>query len=175
MKLNPPPPNGIGQDLEIATELDPKLMTAKLIFDGYKLFWKENGNNSEYTAFSGPADESARESTKDIGPTPQGLFAVDPTKIENLQPSDDWGSHRVKLEPYAKTVERMTNCFKLIRTGMYIHGGSAKGTHGCIELNDDSDEASFFNKLLAYGNRVEIEVKYVRARKTNYEEPACPY
>jgi hypothetical protein len=146
----------------------------RLVFDGYKLYW-QGQNPDSYTAFSGAPDESAKESTKDIGPTPQGLYAVDPAKIQNLEPSDDWGRHRVPLEPYADTVQRMKDCFKLIRTGMYIHGGEVLGTHGCIEINDDPEEERFFSKLRRYGRRIELEVRFVGARKTHYEESACPY
>jgi hypothetical protein len=146
----------------------------RLLFDGYKLYWQGSAPAS-YTAFSGPSDESLRESVKDYGPTPQGLFAVDPANIEELQPSADWGKFRVKIEPYRATVKRMTDCFPQIRTAMYIHGGSDAGTHGCIEINDDSEESSFFAKLKSYGKKIELEVKYSGDRERKYEEPACPY
>jgi hypothetical protein len=162
-------------DLVIAAEVANRAGSATLLFDGYKLYWKQTGQDADYTAFSGAADESAKESTKDIGPTPQGLFAVDPANIEEFDASDDWGTHRVKLEPYAGTVKRMSDCFKLVRTGMYIHGGTYAGTHGCIELNDDAEEAAFFGKLKAYGRKIEIEVRYKGDRQRKYEESACPY
>ena len=64
----------------------------RLIFDGYKLRWL-GSSPAEYCVFSGQADLSARESKKDLGPTPQGLFAADPANIEELEPSDDWGNN----------------------------------------------------------------------------------
>jgi hypothetical protein len=88
-----------------------------------------------------------------------------------LEPSDDWGEHRVKLEPYKATVERMKDCFKLIRTGMYIHGGNVVGSHGCIEINDDTEDESFFEKLKDYGKKIELEVSYVSDREKRYEDP----
>ena len=69
----------------------------------------------------------------------------------------------------------MRDCFNLIRTGMYIHGGSQRGTHGCIELNNDSDEKDFFARLKKYGKPIELEVRYVGEREKRYEEVRCPY
>jgi hypothetical protein len=146
----------------------------RLTFDGYVLTWHGAGGKS-FTAFSGAPDERAQESVKDVGPTPQGKYTVDPSNIEELEPSDDWGEHRVRLEPLAGTVERMKDCFKLVRSGMYIHGGSQRGTHGCIELNDDSDEKDFFARLKKYGTPIELEVKYVGDREQKYEDTRCPY
>jgi hypothetical protein len=113
------------------------------------------------------ADESAKESKKDAGPVPQGKYAVDPANIEKSPPPKEaWGNNRVMLEPYKETVDRMKDCFKVVRTNMYIHGGSDLGTIGCIELNDDKDEKDFFDRLRAYGEKIELEVKYVgKARR----------
>ena len=69
----------------------------------------------------------------------------------------------------------MEKCFKAIRTGLYIHGGKIKGTHGCIEINDDKEEKSFFTKLQKYGRKIELEVKFVDEMKKKLEEPNCPY
>ncbi|MFJ7789285.1 L,D-transpeptidase [Pseudomonas sp. NPDC096925] len=146
----------------------------RLTFDGYSLTW-HGSNAKSWSAFSGPEDESADEATKDVGPTPQGFFAIDPAVIEDLQPTPDWGSHRVRLAPYASTVDRMKSCLKVIRTGMYIHGGEQKGTHGCIELNNDADETEFFSLLKKYGKKIELEVRYAGAREKKYEVKACPY
>ena len=170
------------RDLPVADPVDRLLPGAielgadRLTFDGYKLRW-HGSNPAEYTAFSGLADESARESAKDLGPTPQGLYAVEPANIEPMPPDAHpaWGTLRVPLEPYAATVHRMVDCFKVIRTGMYIHGGTTKGTIGCIEINDTQEHAAFFKKLKTYGKRIELEVRYVGAREKAYEDPGCPY
>lgn len=146
----------------------------RLSFDGYKLRW-HGASPVEYDAFSGQADLSARESKKDLGPTPQGLFAIDPANIEELELSDDWGSYRVKLEPYCSTVQRMSNCFDAIRISMYIHGGKVKGTSGCIEINDDEQEKNFFEKLKSYGRKIELEVRFVGEMEKKLEESKCPY
>ena len=172
------PPPIASEDLKIGDPVDTSALDAALVarlsFDGYKLRWHATAA-SEWTAFSGAADESARESQKGIGPTPQGHFTIDPSDIETFDPSDDWGSHRVRLQPLAATVKRMSDCFKLIRTGMYVHGGTVKGTHGCIELNGDTDEEAFFATLKAYGRPIDLEVKYTGARESAYEEQSCPY
>lgn len=146
----------------------------RLTFDGYTLTW-HGSNAKSWSAFSGPEDESASEATKDVGPTPQGLYAIDPAAIEQLVPTPDWGSYRVRLDPYASTVDRMKSCLKVIRTGMYIHGGEQTGTKGCIELNKDRDEAEFFSLLVRYGKKIELEVRYAGAREKKYELKACPY
>jgi hypothetical protein len=179
-KRAPAPPPLRGADVPISVEVDRDgagahvLGADRLTFDGYKLTWHGSDGKS-YTGFSGPANESSKESEKDVGPTPQGKYAVDPANIEELQPSPDWGEHRVRLEPYKETVQRMTDCFKVVRTGMYIHGGSETGSHGCIELNNDSDEKDFFARLKKYGKKIELEVKYSGDREKKYEEASCPY
>jgi hypothetical protein len=81
----------------------------------------------------------------------------------------------VRLDPIAETVGRMKSCFKLVRTGLYIHGGSVTGTHGCIELNVNKDEDDFFKKLDEYGKKIELEVRYVSDREERYEDTCCPY
>jgi hypothetical protein len=172
-----PAPPRIATDLEIAEPVARQLAGLamdRLLFDGYTLYW-QGSSPSSYTGFSGTADESAKESVKDIGPVPQGKYAVNPANIELLVPSEDWGRHRVKLEPYSSTVDRMKDCFKVIRTGMYIHGGNVQGTHGCIEINDDSEEEAFFQKLKDYGKKIELEVRYVGEREKKYEDARCPY
>ena len=174
----PAPPPRSGEDLVVGKPVDMKALdptrAASLLFDGYQLRWL--GSQPEaWTAFSGTADESAKESEKELGPTPQGHFTIDPADIQYLTPSVDWGSHRVRLQPLRATLERMQNCFGVVRTGMYIHGGSERGTHGCIELNNDADEEKFFAKLKEYGGPIDIEVKYTGARKAAYEDTRCPY
>jgi hypothetical protein len=150
------------------------LQLTYLTFDGYLLTWHgENGRT--YTAFSGPADESMRESLKNFGPTPQGTYSIDPKLIEVFDPSDDWGEHRVMLIPHRPTIERMKKYFEFVRTEMYIHGGTFTGTHGCIEINDDSEELDFFQRLKDFGMMIELEVRYVGERKQRYEDPKCPY
>ncbi|WP_175443836.1 glycoside hydrolase family 25 protein [Nitrosospira sp. Nsp13] len=146
----------------------------RLVFDGYKLHWMGQ-NPKSYTAFSGSADEGARESIKDVGPTPQGLYTADPAEIEKLVPTDDWGANRVPLRPLRATVQRMLDCFGVIRTSMYIHGGTLSGTHGCIEINNDEDEADFFQRLKSYGRKIELEVRFVGEREKKLEETKCPY
>ena len=58
---------------------------------------------------------------------------------------------------------------------MYIHGGSYKGTHGCIEINDDQEEEDFFARLKKYGRKIEMEIKYVGEMERLLEESKCLY
>jgi subtilisin family serine protease len=174
------PPRLSGSDVVIADPVDRDgngsqvLGGDRLTFDGYKLTW-HGAKSKSYACFSGPADESARESEKDLGPTPQGKYAIDPANIEKLASSDAWGSFRVRIEPYQATVDRMKTCFKVIRSGMYVHGGNATGSAGCIEINDDAEETDFFERLAKYGQKLELEVRYAGARETKYEDKSCPY
>lgn len=168
----------LAPDLVVSSDLAVASMNARLTFDGYFLRWHE-GSITEFNSFSGLADESARESVSDAGPTPQGLYAIEPSNIQNIHdvglPPDAWGRWRVPLEPYRATVDRMRSCFGVIRTSMYIHGGTQLGTIGCIELNDDSEERDFFDRLRNYGRRIELEVRYTGTREARYEDPNCPY
>lgn len=173
----PAPPRFEPHDFEIIDDSESEALArgaATLLFDGYNLLWRDTSGSTSYSAFSGKADESAKESVKDEGPIPQGEYAVDPANIQDLEPSDDWGSYRVKCEPVKKTVDRMRDCFGVIRTGFYIHGGNESGSSGCIELNDDAVEAAFFKRLREYGAKIRMDVKFRGDRKAKYEEPKCP-
>ena len=162
-------------DLIIADDItEPHLLANRLTFNGGTLAWVGN-NPKGFSGFSGKADESAKESTANEGPIPQGKYAVDPANIEEFSESDDWGSHRVRCEPYRATVDRMRNCFGIVRTGFYIHGGNVKGTAGCVELNDNTVETEFFNKLKSHGQKIELEIKYTGSGEIKYEENSCPY
>jgi hypothetical protein len=159
----------------------PKGLTApvlleRLSFDGYYLRWHA-ATVTKYLAFSGAEDESARESEKDAGPIPQGKYTIDPDTVEDMpaQDHEDWGTKRVWLQPQKATVDRMKTCFPAVRTNMYIHGGTATGTSGCIEINDAAKHKSFFEQLAKYAKAIDIEVKYIDERKTSYEEMKCPY
>ena len=177
IKVDPQPKS---TDSHVSDEIrDPSSSHAatwdRLIFDGYKLRWR-GASSDEYDAFSGQADLSARESEKDLGSIPQGLYTVNPKHIRPPLVSGDWGKSTVKIEPYRGTVDRMRSCFKDgIRRGFYIHGGDKKGTAGCIEINDNEQDRRFFSKLKAYGKKMDLEVKYHANLKKKLEEPKCPY
>lgn len=146
----------------------------ELSFDSYRLVWRGSVDVS-YAAFSGPLNESARESDRDVGPTPQGRYWIDPAAIEELEPSDQWGNFRVLLVPVAETKARMRKCFGFVRTRMYIHGGALPGTRGCIKIESEADERQFFARLKNHTNKLPLEVRYTGERKLRYQEPRCPY
>lgn len=165
----------ISAPVDIAADGSVRTGNDRLTFDGYALVW-HGASPKTFTAFSGLADESAKESVADEGPVPQGKYAIEPSRIETPpEPETAWGKKRVALEPYGATVDRMKDCFGVIRTNMYIHGGTYVGTAGCVEINDDAEEKAFFDKLAAYGKRIELEVKYTGDREKKYEDTRCPY
>jgi hypothetical protein len=126
VKTNLPTNADKGPDLlvsDLIREIYPRSVLDRLSFDGYTLMW-HGAKPDTYTGFSGLADESARESVADAGPVPQGKYAIDPKNINKMKPAEfkAWGQHRVLMEPYASTVERMRSCFNTVRTQMYVHG-----------------------------------------------------
>ena len=178
IKVDPQPKS---TDSHVSDEIrDPSSSPAatwdRLIFDGYKLEWKRLRTVLyKFNAFSGQADLSARESEKDLGPIPQGLYTVNPKDIQSGPPNEDWGKRRVSIKPQGSTLKRMNSCFRKLRSGFYIHGGRTRGTAGCIEINNDVQDRSFFSKLKAYGKLMDLEVKYHKNLKGKLEEPKCPY
>lgn len=58
---------------------------------------------------------------------------------------------------------------------MYIHGVTNLGMIGCIEVNDNTEEQAFFNRLRDYSRQIELEVRYSSAREGYFEAPRCPY
>src|SRR5258707_11622063 len=89
-------------------------ITVRLTFNGYTLVW-HGSKPQRWTGFCGPEDESANEADKDIGPTPHGMFKVNPARIETWSKPTSIGSFtgfRFNLMPQRK------DCLRVIRTGM---------------------------------------------------------
>jgi hypothetical protein len=67
-----------------------------------------------------------------------------------------WGNYRAVIRPTGG--QKMYN-----RGGFYIHGGSLRGSHGCIDLTDDmADFAKFFGIWTAATKKrtISLNVKY---------------
>lgn len=145
-----------------------------LVFDGQELALRENGEAiADWPAVSGrPGMQDGKyQSYRDHGPLPQGRYQF---SVGQLQRYDDlslmqraiaplglgkwrggtaaWGRHRFWLTPKAGT-----EAFG--RDGFSIHGGTAPGSAGFIDLTDEMDE--FADLMQAIGqNDVAVEVDY---------------
>lgn len=84
----------------------------------------------------------ARQSMPYKGPIPEGEYWIQPDQLwENnpvksalgITPRASWGNYRITIHPYPGT--KTYN-----RGGFFIHGGSAPGSAGCIDLTTHMDD-----------------------------------
>ncbi len=152
------------------------LGTPSLEFDGKTLSIYENGELvSSYKAVSGRSldgkglefDYSVeRQKMKGIGPLPEGIYTLDPHKVQYWNDQSfgtktkailgrgtwpggpsSWGFARVWLNPVATT-----NTYG--RSDFSIHGGEWYGSAGCIDLW--KNDIAFFNDLSKYVNYLSV-------------------
>ncbi len=77
----------------------------------------------------------ACQMARNEGPIPVGMYFIRPEELSNpsfagdliRQTQGDWGDWRIRLHPEAKTNTHG-------RDGFFIHGGSAEGSAGCIDI-----------------------------------------
>lgn len=147
---------------------------AYLTFDGRKLGWNQGGQEiKSWPAMSGNADyQSARyQGVVNKGPIPEGMWRVNQDRYQNYDSHQNWwgkvkswggagtwrggrtiwGNNRVWLEPSPYTNARGRDNFS-------IHGGSAFGSAGCIDLAPGMDD--FTNDYREYGRDMDLYVKY---------------
>ncbi|AXI43755.1 L,D-transpeptidase [Sulfitobacter sp. SK011] len=101
---------------------------------------------ASYPAVSGKSQScqcSDDMNIEDYGPTPEGMYTVDPSainrwsflkglpKIGGWGSRIAWGNQRTHLVPFRHNAEG--------RTQMYIHGGRYPGSKGCIDLTNSND------------------------------------
>jgi hypothetical protein len=80
------------------------------------------------------------------GPIPEGTYWVKPSQIDEKNwyqnwgntPARSWGNWRLTIHPFTTTD---TYC----RGGFFIHGGSQRGSAGCIDLTNRIED--FFKEL----------------------------
>lgn len=149
---------------------------ASLYFNGERLYWQEEGNNTSWAAHSGTpeviANKNYREmqSKADEGPIPEGVYLA-PQRRFQKRPDDDlevyfkglfgrgtwrwgekaWGNYRIWLEP-----ESGTETFG--RSGFTIHGGADPGSQGCIDLVGNMD--AFARRFRDYEEDMYVQVQY---------------
>lgn len=126
---------------------DPKLARCGILslsFDGLELTLKGSKKKTyKYKAASGKAVNgefsytAERQKVKNEGPIPAGSYWTQPDELDdnwvNCLLSDDfcasWGRYRITIHPY-----KATDTYE--RGGFFIHGGSVRGSAGCIDLTD---------------------------------------
>ena len=180
-------------DMELKTPYrDPEIE-----FDGNELYVRRNGAEFDrFPAMSGQPGYQTRESTSVPfnGPTPEGLYYVDPNKLQerksrlsrlkeaifdnDMSLADkaayvlEKGTYRWqddKKRPswgdYRVPLELADNTETYGRSNMYIHGGEELGSAGCIDLGSNMD------RLVPYikNSRQPVRVR-VRYKSDNFEK-----
>jgi len=128
----------------------------ELSFDGNTLRMHGAGVDTSWPAVSGRPDGSGgldysldRQRQKGVGPIPEGKYWLDPRQLVNLEErllyglryETAWGTHRITIHPFTTTETHG-------RGGFFIHGGTVRGSAGCIDLT--TNMASFARRLAAY-------------------------
>ncbi|HEY3285471.1 MAG TPA: RHS repeat-associated core domain-containing protein [Armatimonadota bacterium] len=120
-------------------------------------------------AFSGIPGMTADDSTGFHGPTPEGDYWVDPATVQwhtpwynplswvpgnprYSTPLSSWGNFRVPITPSAGTDTHDRN-------GMFIHGGSEVGSHGCIDVGPN-DRSVIEGIIEKHKGRLKLRVDY---------------
>lgn len=112
------------------------------------------------------------QETPDTGPLPEGQWLAPQSRFERIGPyggivgftgrgtwpgsTTAWGRFRVWLEPVGDTKT-------FGRSGFSIHGGTAPGSAGCVDLTSSMDDFSRY--FLAYGRDTQLAVKYPASAK----------
>lgn len=126
---------------------------------------------------------------KEAGPLPEGKYDVGPLETRTGQPEEigaleafwykltgkvedkdtdrqfckntilsriSWGNYRLRITPTGN--QKMYN-----RGDFYLHGGSIRGSHGCIDLTDDMEDFAKFFGVWSSANKktkIPLTVKY---------------
>ncbi len=151
---------------------------ADLLFDGEWLYWRQEGRNASWPAYSGKEQFWRNklfgveyQKMKDEGPIPEGRYNVPQARFQVLPVNDieqknkslvgrgtwpgwhkSWGAQRVWLEPMPETD-------RYGRDGFSIHGGTEPGSAGCIDLVERMPYFAY--KFLCYRQDMMLEVIYV--------------
>ncbi len=157
-------------DMELKT---PYRDNSYVDFDGENLRWIQNNQIKEIMdAQSGQDDYQCAEyqNVPNKGPLPEGKYYIRQNNRQNFSDQNliqilggligkgpwprslpAWGTHRVWLEP-----DKNTETYG--RSGFTIHGGSSKGSAGCIDIPWQTKK---LNDLLdQYGKDIELNVHY---------------
>lgn len=175
----------------------PETRLESLRFDGERLTAFAVNQEGRRFSFSLPADSgrslekdaavfdysAQRQTQKNIGPIPEGTYTVNPKEIQRPSLADKiigipggnpwkkfgkypgstyaWGNCRI---PITKTEEQTK---KTERDGFTIHGGSRRGSAGCIDLTDKDEKfCNFIEKYRGKDqNSIPLTVEYPKNKK----------
>src|SRR6056297_1584138 len=111
-----------------------------LRFDGRNLTMTGSGPPKTYSADSGRPIErngqitfdysQARQRIRNVGPIPEGTYWIRPDELSEagwFRNTDAWGDYRITIHPFTTTET-------FGRGGFFIHGGTTRGSAGCIDL-----------------------------------------
>jgi len=136
-----PSPN----DRYSAERYDPNLSNCtslSLHFNGTRLEMRGGSKGYSYPAVSGTPDSGssfdyspARQRMRNSGPIPEGVYWIRPDELwENAwykrASTEAWGNYRITIHPFTTTTT-------FGRGGFFIHGGSVRGSIGCIDLTSN--------------------------------------
>ena len=140
-----------------------------LVFTGTKIkVFDDSGRLLDtYAAASGKPGDTREDCPKSGGPTPEGVYWIDPQGIwhhannwfgdtfrSHTYRGDEWawGLRRVPLEPDPRTDTHG-------RSDMWLHGGGDVGSAGCMDIGWN-DVALFNTHLRRHKGRVKVIVDY---------------
>lgn len=179
-------------DMELKTPYyDPELE-----FDGHDLYVRRNGVEFDsWPAMSGQPGYQNRASTSvsNLGPTPEGLYYVDPKNLQERLawheralnaisddnvPIQDVPSYLFKRGKYKWMRDKKSPAWGNYRVpleaddgtdthgrhSMYIHGGDELGSAGCIDVGPNMDRLAPYIK----SSRSPVKVR-VRYKDENFE------
>ena len=141
-----------------------------ITFDGAALVWNfetkgKVTSTRVFPAYSGGSPNADGSIAKRIT---EGTYSTSPRREQEIQQlglsEDDWGPLRFRLFPDAATQRRIAADGR--QGGFYIHGGTVKGTHGCVEMSEyDRAQKNLFDfadLLKDYGRSIQVRVQYPR-------------
>ena len=142
----------------------------KLIFDGVKIQGVWTNDLMFYPAVSGKPDgdgrfnySKKRQKISNLGPIPEGNYWINPEELQEnawwrfRNPRDAWGNYWITIHVYPET-----NTYE--RGGFFIHGGSAEGSAGCIDLTHHMKDfvSKLRSELKIFNCYIPLEVRYAR-------------
>ena len=142
--------------------------TVELTFYGHYLNLSGDGINISWPAVSGRPDARGgfdyspeRQRQQNVGPIPEGDYWLDPRQLKDLREKwfyeryyeSGWGTHRITIHPFDTT-----RTFG--RGGFFIHGGTAPGSAGCIDLTSNMAAVAAYLATTPPGRKVVLHVRY---------------